>query len=73
MPLEPLSTIGSYDTGKDCWVLSVDCQGVFGLRGGLAKDVLKVTSDRLQVLADMPAAKTSPSQNTRRYSGGDFD
>jgi carbon-monoxide dehydrogenase large subunit len=48
--MEPRSAIGSYDAEKDRWVLNVGCQGVFGLRGGLAKDVLKVTPDRLQVL-----------------------
>jgi carbon-monoxide dehydrogenase large subunit len=48
--MEPRSAIGSYDTEKDRWVLNVGCQGVFGLRGGLAKDVLKVTPDKLHVL-----------------------
>ena len=35
---------------KERWILNVGCQGVFGLRGGLAKDVLKVTPDKLHVL-----------------------
>jgi carbon-monoxide dehydrogenase large subunit len=48
--MEPRSAIGSYDTATDRWVLNVGCQGVFGLRGGLANDVLKVTPDRLHVL-----------------------
>ena len=48
--MEPRSAIGSYDTAKDRWVLNVGCQGVFGLRGGLAKDVLNVTPDKLHVL-----------------------
>jgi len=48
--MEPRSAIGSYDSAKDRWVLNVGCQGVFGLRGGLANDVLKVTPDKLHVL-----------------------
>jgi aerobic carbon-monoxide dehydrogenase large subunit len=48
-PMEPRSAIGSWDARKERWVLNVGCQGVFGLRGGLA-GVLKVTPDRLHVL-----------------------
>src|SRR5258708_23274863 len=49
-PMEPRSAIGSYDPRRERWILNVGCQGVFGLRGGLAKDVLKVTPDKLHVL-----------------------
>jgi carbon-monoxide dehydrogenase large subunit len=49
-PMEPRSAIGSWDKAKERWVLNVGCQGVFGLRGGLAKEVLKVPPDKLQVL-----------------------
>ncbi|SKA10089.1 carbon-monoxide dehydrogenase large subunit [Enhydrobacter aerosaccus] len=48
--MEPRSAIGSWDAAKERYVLHVGCQGVFGLRGGLAKDVLNVPADRLHVL-----------------------
>jgi aerobic carbon-monoxide dehydrogenase large subunit len=48
-PMEPRSAIGSYDKKSERWILHVGCQGVFGLRGGLA-GVLKVTPDKLHVL-----------------------
>jgi carbon-monoxide dehydrogenase large subunit len=47
-PMEPRSAIGAYE--KDRWVLRVGCQGVIGLRGGLARDVLGVTPDKVRVL-----------------------
>jgi aerobic carbon-monoxide dehydrogenase large subunit len=48
--MEPRSAIGSWDAQKERYVLHVGCQGVFGLRGGLAKDVLNVPADKLHVL-----------------------
>lgn len=47
-PMEPRSAIGNVESGR--WVLRVGCQGVMGLRGGLAKDVLNTTPDRVRVL-----------------------
>jgi len=47
-PMEPRSAIGSVEDGR--WVLRVGCQGVMGLRGGLAKDVLNTTPDKVRVL-----------------------
>lgn len=47
-PMEPRSAIGSVEHGR--WVLRVGCQGVMGLRGGLARDVLNVAPDRVRVL-----------------------
>jgi carbon-monoxide dehydrogenase large subunit len=47
-PMEPRSAIGSYE--NDRWVLRIGCQGVMGLRGGLAKDVLNTTPDKVRVL-----------------------
>lgn len=47
--MEPRSAIGSWDAVNERWVLNVGCQGVFGLRGGLA-GVLNVKPDRLHVL-----------------------
>jgi aerobic carbon-monoxide dehydrogenase large subunit len=48
--MEPRSAIGSYDSGTERWTLNVGCQGVMGIRGGLAKDVLQVTPDKVRVL-----------------------
>jgi carbon-monoxide dehydrogenase large subunit len=47
-PMEPRSAIGSVEDGR--WVLRVGCQGVMGLRGGLAKDVLNTTPDKVRIL-----------------------
>ena len=35
-PMEPRSAIGSYDAKTERWTLHVGCQGVMGMRGGLA-------------------------------------
>ena len=48
--MEPRSAIGSYDAKTERWTLQVGCQGVMGLRGGLAKDVLNTTTDKVRVL-----------------------
>ncbi len=48
--MEPRSAIGSYDPGTERWTLHVGCQGVMGIRGGLAKDVLQVAPDKVRVL-----------------------
>jgi aerobic carbon-monoxide dehydrogenase large subunit len=48
--MEPRSAIGAYDSGTERWTLNVGCQGVMGIRGGLAKDVLQVTPDKVRVL-----------------------
>ncbi|MBS0523791.1 MAG: xanthine dehydrogenase family protein molybdopterin-binding subunit [Proteobacteria bacterium] len=47
-PMEPRSAIGNVENGR--WVLRVGCQGVMGLRGGLARDVLNTTPDKVRVL-----------------------
>ncbi|UYN95398.1 MAG: xanthine dehydrogenase family protein molybdopterin-binding subunit [Enhydrobacter sp.] len=49
-PMEPRSAIGSYDAGADRWTLHVGCQGVMGIRGGLAKDLLNVPPAKVRVL-----------------------
>src|SRR5471030_2870619 len=46
--MEPRSAIGSIENGR--WVLRVGCQGVMGLRGSLAKDVLNTTTDKVRIL-----------------------
>ena len=48
--MEPRSAIGSYDPATERWTLHLGCQGVMGIRGTLAKDVLKVTPDKVHVL-----------------------
>ena len=47
--MEPRSAIGD-DARTGRWTLHVGCQGVFGMRGGLAKDVLNPTPDKVRVL-----------------------
>jgi aerobic carbon-monoxide dehydrogenase large subunit len=51
-PLEPRAAIGAYDAATDRWTLHVGCQGVFGLRNTLAKDVLGVPPEKVRVLTD---------------------
>ena len=48
--MEPRSAIGSYDPDTERWTLRLGCQGVMGIRGSLAKDVLKVAPDKVHVL-----------------------
>jgi carbon-monoxide dehydrogenase large subunit len=48
--MEPRSAIGCYDPESERWTLHVGCQGVMGLRGGLARDVLKVPPEKVRVL-----------------------
>ena len=49
-PMEPRSAIGSYDPTSGRWTLHVGCQGVMGLRAGLARDVLNVPPEKVRVL-----------------------
>jgi len=48
--MEPRSAIGHYDRAADRWTLQVGCQGVFGLRNTLAKDILGVAPEKVRVL-----------------------
>jgi len=48
--MEPRSAIASYDPAADKWTLHVGCQGVFGLRGQIAKDILNVPPEKVRVL-----------------------
>lgn len=48
--MEPRSAIGEYDPASERWTLRVGCQGVFGLRNLLAKDILKTSPDKVHVL-----------------------
>src|SRR5580704_13576302 len=49
-PMEPRSAIGSFDPKTERFTLHVGCQGVMGLRGGLARDVLNLPTDKVRVL-----------------------
>jgi carbon-monoxide dehydrogenase large subunit len=46
--MEPRSAIGEFVDGR--YVLHVGCQGVFGLRNQLARDLLKVPAEKVRVL-----------------------
>ncbi len=48
--MEPRGAIGEYDPAAGKWTLHTGCQGVFGLRNQLAKDVLKVPPENVRVL-----------------------
>jgi carbon-monoxide dehydrogenase large subunit len=48
--MEPRSAIGSHDPESGRWTLHVGSQGVFGMRGTLAKDVLNVAPNKVHVL-----------------------
>ncbi len=48
--MEPRAAVGHYDAPADRWTLHVGCQGVFGLRNALAKDVLAVAPEKVHVL-----------------------
>jgi carbon-monoxide dehydrogenase large subunit len=48
--MEPRAALGLYDPATQHWTLHVGCQGVFGTRGSLAKDVLNVPPEKVRVL-----------------------
>ncbi|MDI3308541.1 MAG: xanthine dehydrogenase family protein molybdopterin-binding subunit [Acetobacteraceae bacterium] len=48
--MEPRSAIGEYDPATGRYTLHVGCQGVFGLRGQMAHDILKVPVDKVRIL-----------------------
>ena len=48
--MEPRSAIADYEPTSGRWTLQVGCQGVFGLRNLLAKDILKVAPEKVHVL-----------------------
>src|SRR5216683_762821 len=50
--MEPRVALGQYDAATDRWTLHVGCQGVFGLRSALAKDVLNVPPEKVHVLTE---------------------
>ncbi len=48
--MEPRSAIGSFDPKSERWTLNVGCQGVMGIRGTLARDLLNVPPAKVRVL-----------------------
>ncbi len=48
--MEPRSAIAAYGAEDGRWTLHVGCQGVFGLRASLAKDILNVPPEKVRVL-----------------------
>ncbi|MBO1075346.1 xanthine dehydrogenase family protein molybdopterin-binding subunit [Roseomonas marmotae] len=48
--MEPRSAIGEYDAETGRYTLHVGSQGVFGMRNAIAKELLKVPTDKLRVL-----------------------
>src|SRR4029077_18466372 len=48
-PMEPRSAIAEYDAEGDRYTLRVGCQGVFGLKAGIA-NVLAVDKEKVRVL-----------------------
>jgi carbon-monoxide dehydrogenase large subunit len=48
--MEPRSAIAAYGAEDGRWTLHVGCQGVFGLRASLAKDILNVKPEKVRVL-----------------------
>ncbi|NQW08860.1 MAG: xanthine dehydrogenase family protein molybdopterin-binding subunit [Alphaproteobacteria bacterium] len=48
--MEPRAAIAEFDAAQDKWTLHLGCQGVFGLRNLLAKDILRVPPEKVRVL-----------------------
>jgi carbon-monoxide dehydrogenase large subunit len=48
--MEPRSAIAEYDPASSRYTLHVGCQGVFGLRNQIAKDLLKVPVEKVRIL-----------------------
>jgi aerobic carbon-monoxide dehydrogenase large subunit len=49
--MEPRAALAAYEPERGRFTLHVGCQGVFGLRRGLAEDLLRIAPERLRVLA----------------------
>jgi carbon-monoxide dehydrogenase large subunit len=49
--MEPRSAVATYGRDDGRWTLHVGCQGVFGLRSALAKDVFNVPTEKVRVLS----------------------
>lgn len=49
--MEPRATVGEYDDTSGRFTLHLGCQGVYGMRQGLATAVLKVEPEKLHVLS----------------------
>ena len=47
--MEPRAAMAEYDAGEDRFTLHVGSQGVFGLRNGLARNVLQIDAEKVRV------------------------
>ncbi len=50
--MEPRSALGVFEPSSGHYTLHVGSQGVFGMRGQLAKDILNIPNDKVRVLTD---------------------
>ncbi|MCW5730397.1 MAG: xanthine dehydrogenase family protein molybdopterin-binding subunit [Alphaproteobacteria bacterium] len=48
--MEPRAALAEYDAAAERWTLHVGCQGVFGLRNQIARDILRVPPERVRIL-----------------------
>jgi carbon-monoxide dehydrogenase large subunit len=49
--MEPRATVGEYDAASGRFTLHLGCQGVYGMRQGLATAVLKIEPEKLHVVS----------------------
>ena len=50
-PMEPRSGIAEYDAARDTYKLTCSAQGLHGIRGPLAKTILKIPEENLEIVA----------------------
>ncbi len=50
-PMEPRSGIAEYDAARDTYKLTCSAQGLHGIRGPLAKRILKIPEENLEIVA----------------------
>ncbi|MEE2688054.1 MAG: xanthine dehydrogenase family protein molybdopterin-binding subunit [Pseudomonadota bacterium] len=51
VPMEPRSGIAQYDVSNETYTLMCSAQGLHGIRGPLAKTILKVPEEKLEIIA----------------------
>ena len=49
--MEPRSGIAEYDAARDTYKLTCSAQGLHGIRGPLAKTILKIPEENLEIVA----------------------
>ena len=50
-PMEPRAGIGEYDEAHETYKLTCSAQGLHGIRGPLASNILNVSEDKLEIIA----------------------